>query len=99
MTVNLTSYIGQGWVDKNNSRGRSGENLSTKRSKGDFLSDCANRGGGWQRGLEPSLDDRPSLAPVKKFDRVRLMHLSIETPARPPHPGPMWGNVGDFYGI
>ena len=27
-----------------------------------------------------------------------LMHLSIETPT-PPHPGPMWGNVGDCYGI
>ena len=27
-----------------------------------------------------------------------IMHLSIETPT-PPHPGPMWGNVGDFYGI
>jgi len=28
--------------------------------------------GGWQRGLEPSLHDRPSNAPVKKFDRVGL---------------------------
>ena len=28
----------------------------------------------------------------------QLMHLSIETPT-PPHPGPMWGNVGDCYGI
>ena len=29
------------------------------------------------------------------------MHLSIETPTPPPPPtpGPMWGNVGDFYGI
>ena len=30
---------------------------------------------------------------------TELMHLSIETPTPPPHPGPMWGNVGDFYGI
>ena len=33
-------------------------------------------GGGWLRGLEPSLHDRPSFsrrfAPVKKFGRVRL---------------------------
>ena len=28
--------------------------------------------GGWQRGLEPSLHDRPKIAPVKKFGRVRL---------------------------
>ena len=26
-----------------------------------------------------------------------IMHLSIEIPT--PHPGPRWGNVGDFYGI
>ena len=35
-----------------------------------------NQGGGWLRGLEPSLHDRPSFsrrfAPVKKFGRVRL---------------------------
>ena len=29
-------------------------------------------GGNWQRGLEPSLHDRPSWAPVKKFCWVRL---------------------------
>ena len=42
-----------------------------------------------------------TVSPVlRAYGLVCIMHLSIETATPPPPtPGPMWGNVGDFYGI